>query len=89
MNDTMTTVLRVGFLVVLIWVLAALVGAAPGASVQGPGFAARIGPKSKRRGCGRRGLGPRGSYARSPNGMVGELIPSTGAQPQLVGMSYF
>ena len=86
MNETMTTVLRVAFLVALIWALAAVVGAAPGASVRGPGFAARIGPGKKKRGC--RGI-PRGSYARSPNGMVGELIPTAGAQPQIVGMTDF
>jgi hypothetical protein len=87
MNDTVTTVLRVAFLVILIWVLAALTGTSARASVSSSGFRARIG---KGGGCGR-GRGPRRRprWAWGSNGMVGELIPTTGTQPQLVGLSEF
>lgn len=86
MNHTMTTILRIAFLVILIWMLAAITGSA--ASVRGPGFAARIGPGRRRSGqCGSGQRRPRWMWGS--NGMVGELIPSTGAQPQLVGLNEF
>ncbi len=85
MNDTVTMLLRIAFLVILIWVLAAVAGKAPGASVNAPGFRARIGPGGK---C-RRGPRRRPRWMWGSNGMVGELIPTTGAQPTIVGMNQF
>lgn len=90
MNDTMTTVLRVAFLVALIWVLAAVTGLAGSASVSSAGVRARIGKGGS---CGCRGRRrPQGwvrGVTRGSNGMVGELIPTTGAQPEVVGMNEF
>lgn len=85
MNDTVTTVLRVAFLVILIWALAELVGLAPGASLRAGGFRAQIGARGNCR--GHRGRRPRWEWGS--NGMAGELIPTTGAQPTLAGMQDF
>lgn len=88
MNDTLTTILRVAFLVALIWVLAAVTGMAGSASVSPSGVRARIGKGGRGCGCsGRRG--GRRSWVWGSNGMVGELIPTTGAQPQVAGMREF
>ena len=48
MNGAVKTGLQVAFLIVFIWVLAALAGAAPGASIRGPGFRASIGPGGRK-----------------------------------------
>ena len=88
MSDTMTTILRVAFLVALIWVLAAVTGLAGSASVGPAGVRARIGKGGS---CGgrRRPLGWVRGVTRGSNGMVGELVPTTGAEPQLAGMNEF
>lgn len=87
MNITLKRALQVAFLVVLIWALAALAGAAPGAKVSGPGFSARIGKGA----CGRRrrhlGYG-RNNPASVANGMVGELVSSAGTNVPPVGWPY-
>jgi hypothetical protein len=85
MNDTATMILRIAFLVILIWILAALTGMSARASVSSSGFRARIG---KGGGC-RRGRGRHPRWMWGSNGMVGELIPTTGAQPQLAGLNTF
>jgi len=74
MEVTTKNVLRVLFIVVLIWVCAALLGLTPGASV-------RIGNtgRGKRRGCR---VNP---FRFVANGMVGELVPSAGSAPPAVG----
>jgi hypothetical protein len=75
MNGDLKTVLRVLFIVALIWALAALVGLAPGAEI-------RIGAKGsgkRRRGCS---VNP---FRWVSNGMVGELVQSPGYNPPAVG----
>ncbi len=84
MNGTLKTVLRVAFLVALIWILAAFVGAAPGASVRTPGFRASIGPRKKRgHRCRKRSL----SYRRG--GAVGEYIATNTGGMSMVGARTF
>lgn len=86
MNDTLMMVLRVAFLVVLIWVLAAVTGETGSASVGPSGVRARIGKGGC--GCGRRGRG-RGPHPRwlfQNNGMAGEMIPTGGGQMTAVGI---
>jgi hypothetical protein len=77
MNGWVKKGAQIAFLVLLIWVLAAFVGAAPGASVRGPGFAARIGPRTGRRGRGCWWQKRNRTPWASP-GMVGEFC-DTGA----------
>ena len=73
MNGDLKTVLRVLFLVALIWVLAALIGIAPGAEI-------RIG--QSQRGRRRHRVNP---FRFVSNGMVGELVQSPGYAPPAVG----
>lgn len=88
MNDTLTMILRIAFLVVLIWVLAAVTGQTGSASVGPGGVRARIG-KGGGCGCRRRGPRRRPRWMWGSNGMVGELIPTTGAAPTLVATPQF
>lgn len=69
-------VLRILFIVVLVWVCAALLGMAPGASL-------RIGNtgRGKRRG----GCCSVNPFRYVSNGMAGELCPSAGSAPPAVG----
>ena len=70
-------VLQIAFLAVLIYVFAAIAGAAPGASVRGPGFAARIGKRKRHH--GRRGRRRRARpYRWVTSGMGAELIATPG-----------
>lgn len=73
MNGAVKVGMQVAFLLILIWVLAALTGMAPGASVQAPGVGVRIG-KRKRKHCHRRK-----TFTHVADGMVGELITSQGS----------
>jgi hypothetical protein len=75
--------LQIAFLALLIWALAAFAGAAPGAGVRGPGFAARIGPgRGRKRGCGWK---TRNRTPWASPGMVGQFC-DTSATLSTVGM---
>lgn len=88
MSGIVKTGLQVAFLIVFIWVLAALFGAAPGASVRGPGFSARIGPGRKRkRRWMRRIAMPHTPFAYVSKAVA--LAPSGGGEPPLIGRRFF
>jgi len=86
MNGAVKITLQVIFLVALIYALAAVVGAAPGVSVRGPGFKARLGRSGKRR---------RGRYGRRrsrrnewvASGMYGEVAQTPGSALPMAGVS--
>ena len=78
--DTMT-VLRVGFVVVLIWLLAWITGSS--ASVSLPGGYARVG---KGKGC-RNGRRPR-KYYQVSSGLYGVDVATTAPQMQPAGEPY-
>jgi hypothetical protein len=77
MNKTLRISLQVGFLLLFIYALAAIFGAAPGASVTGPGLRLRLGKTTKRRKC----------YGTNwpASGMVGELVATPGTNAPPVG----
>lgn len=89
MDGTLKTVLRIAFLVVLVWVLAALLGKAPGASFNAPGFGVRIGKRKKRNCQNSSGASYGQSWRFGSNGMVGELIASNGAAMPMIGARTF
>jgi len=75
MNGDLKTVLQVLFLVALIWLLAALIGVAPGAEL-------RIGTRQKGRRRRQHRVNP---FRFVSNGMVGELVNTPGYAPMAVG----
>jgi hypothetical protein len=83
MNSTLKISLQVVFLAVLIYALAALLGAAPGVSVRSRNFGARLGKGRGGRQCGGR-QHRRNEWVAS--GMVGELIQSPGTNNPPVGI---
>lgn len=80
MNDDLKTVLRVLFIVLLIWLGAALIGLAPGASVT---VGSGNGKWSGR--CGRWRGGRVNPFRFVQTNMVGELVSSPGYNPPAVG----
>jgi len=74
MQGALKTILRIAVLIAAVWLLAALAGAAPGASVT-------IGRK-KRKGCWKR---PR-NYRQTVTGMSSYLVASPGTDVATVGV---
>ena len=87
MNKALKGALQVVFLIGVIWSCAALIGYAPGARIQGPGFGVRIG-KGKRRGRQERRAAWRRKHrfpiGASP-GMVGEFCANSTGSMRAVG----
>jgi len=80
MNGYLKISLQIAFVILLIWIGAALVGAAPGASFSGPGIYGRLGARKRKRHHGRR------SYNWISSGMTGDLVQSNGLQSSVVGL---
>lgn len=83
MNGYVKTGLRIALIVAVVYVLAAVVGLAPGASVRGPNFRGSIGKRKHKNRMSN------AQDAWSGNGMVGELIASPGTSPGYLASTPF
>ena len=86
MNRAVKITLQVLFLVLVIWILAAVLGYLPGGSFTAPGVRVRIG--KRKHNCRNGGGGWRNrSFVRTVTGMTGgDLVSTPGTDVPMVGV---